>query len=109
LAAADLCVLPFRDGVSLLHGTLHAALAHGATIVSSLPRVALPELVHGQNIYLVPPEDPSALADALAALAGDGALRRRLGQGAEILSSQFRWDRIAARTLELYHSLGARN
>ena len=27
--AADLCVLPFRDGASFLHGTFHAALAHG--------------------------------------------------------------------------------
>ena len=33
--AADLCVLPFRDGVSFLHGTLHAALVHGAAIITT--------------------------------------------------------------------------
>ncbi len=36
--AADLCVLPFRDGVSFLHGTFHAALAHGVPIVTTRPR-----------------------------------------------------------------------
>ena len=100
--AADLCALPFRDGASFLHGTLHAALAHGVPIVTTQPRVALPELVHGENIYLVPPEDPQALAQAIAGLAQAPELRRRLGEGAKALAEQFRWPKIAADTLALY-------
>jgi glycosyltransferase involved in cell wall biosynthesis len=105
--AADLCVLPFRDGVSFLHGTFHAALAHGVPIVTSWPRVALPELVDGKNVYLVPPEDAQALAGGIGQLAGDPDLRRTLGAGAQVLSAQFRWEKIAADTLDLYHAMGA--
>jgi glycosyltransferase involved in cell wall biosynthesis len=103
--AADLCVLPFREGASFLHGTFHAALAHGVPIITTRPRVPLPELVHGENVYLVPPEDPLALAEAIRRLAADPRQRRALGAGAQTLSEQFRWDKIAADTLALYRSL----
>jgi glycosyltransferase involved in cell wall biosynthesis len=103
--ASDLCVLPFRDGVSFLHGTLHAALVHGMPVVTTQPRIPLPELRQGQNICLVPPEQPRALADAILHLAASPDLRRTLGKGAKTLSHQFRWDRIAADTLELYRAL----
>jgi polysaccharide biosynthesis protein PslF len=107
ILAADLCVLPFRDGVSFLHGTYHAALAHGMPILTTRPRVALPELAQGENVYLVPPEDPDALAQAIAKLAGAPELRRRLAKGASALSEQFRWPAIAAETLNLYRATGA--
>jgi polysaccharide biosynthesis protein PslF len=106
--AADLCVLPFRDGVSLLHGTLHAALAHGVPIVTTRPAVDIPELAHGRNVYLVPRQDPQALARAIQQLAGDASLRRTLGEGAGALSEEFRWERIAAETLALYENLSHR-
>ncbi|MFH1084192.1 MAG: glycosyltransferase family 4 protein [Chloroflexota bacterium] len=97
----DVCVLPYRDGVSFRRGSLMAALAHGAAIVSSQPRVALPEIIHGENMWLVPPEDPAALAEAIAALAADPGLRQRLGQGAALLARRFDWDAIAAETEDL--------
>lgn len=105
--ACDLCVLPYRDGVSFLHGTFHAALAHAVPIVTTRPRVQLPELVDCENIYLVPREDPPALANAIHRLAADPGLRRRLGRGAGRLSERFRWDQIAADTLHLYRAIGA--
>ncbi len=103
--AADLCVLPFRDGVSFLHGTFHAALAHGVPILTTRPRVPLPELVEGENIWLVLAEDPPALAAAIERLAGDADLRRRLGAGAEVLARQFRWETIAGETMKLYRAV----
>jgi glycosyltransferase involved in cell wall biosynthesis len=105
--ASDLCVLPFRDGASFLHGTLHAALAHGVPILTTQPRVPLPELVNRENVLLVPPEDPEALTSAIGQLAADPDLRRRLGTGAQTLAEQFRWGRIAAQTLDLYRAIGA--
>ena len=105
--AADLCVLPFREGVSLLHGTLHAALVHGVPILSTQPRVPLPELRSGENIYLVPPQDAEALAAAIRHLTSEPDKLHRLGAGAKALSKQFQWDKIAAETLRLYRSLGA--
>jgi glycosyltransferase involved in cell wall biosynthesis len=103
--AADVCALPFRDGASFLHGTFHAALAHGVPIVTTRPRVPLPELVDGEAVRLVPPEDPPALAQALAELAGAAELRRRLGERAGALSQQFLWPKIAADTLAVYRRM----
>jgi glycosyltransferase involved in cell wall biosynthesis len=105
--AADLCVLPYRDGVSLLHGTFHAALIHGVPIVTTKPRLPLPELIHGENVYLVAPGDAGALAAAIGQLAADEHLRQKLGAGARVLSEQFHWDTIAAETLALYRAIGA--
>ncbi|MFC2015303.1 glycosyltransferase family 4 protein [Chloroflexota bacterium] len=105
--SSDLCVLPYRDGVSFLHGTFHAALAHGLPILTSEPRVSLPELVDGTNVALVPAEQPRALAEAITALAANVELRLTLATGAQALSKLFTWDRIAAATLDLYRSLGA--
>jgi glycosyltransferase involved in cell wall biosynthesis len=105
--AADLCVLPFRDGASFLHGTFHAALAHGVPVVTTRPRVPLPELIDGENVYLTPPEDAEALVAAAKLLAGDPDLRRTLGTGAQVLSAHFRWEKIAADTLGLYRAMGA--
>jgi glycosyltransferase involved in cell wall biosynthesis len=105
--AADLCVLPYRDGVSFLHGTFHAALAHGTPVLTTRPRVHLPELVDGGNVLLVSPERPVALAEAVTQLVADPELCRTLGHGAKVLSEQFHWDKIAADTLELYRMIGA--
>jgi glycosyltransferase involved in cell wall biosynthesis len=103
--AVDLCVLPYVDGISFHHGTLMAALAHGRPIISTLPQVELPELVHGGNVWLVPPEDPDALAAAITTLATDPERRQRLARGATELADEFTWPRIAARTADLFESV----
>jgi glycosyltransferase involved in cell wall biosynthesis len=104
--AADMCALPFHDGVSFLHGTFHAALAHGVPVVTTQPRVALPELDNGQNVILIPAEDPQALAAAMAQLAAQPDLCSTIGKGAFALSQDFTWDKIAADTCELYRTIG---
>ncbi len=100
--AVDLCVLPYVDGISFQHGTLMAALAHSQAIISTHPAVELPEVVHGENVWLVPPEDPHALIAAIANVSGDPECRQRLGQGAAELAAQFSWESIASRTAELF-------
>jgi glycosyltransferase involved in cell wall biosynthesis len=102
LLAADVCVLPYRDGASFRRGSFMAALAHGCAIVSTTPRVPVPELRDGENILLVPPDDAEALAAAISRLAKDVDLRQHLGSGAAELAQHFTWERIAARTLALY-------
>lgn len=103
-AALDLCVLPYADGISFHHGTLMAALAHSQTIVSTLPKIGIPELVHGEDVWLVPRRDVSALADAISSLASNPVRRRHLARGATRLSAQFMWEQIAERTAELFES-----
>lgn len=103
--SADICVLPFADGASFRRGSLMAALVHGAPIISTYPQVSIPELVHGENIYLVPPGDSAAVANAIRDLARDEALRQRLALGARELARLFDWDTIADRTLALFREV----
>jgi glycosyltransferase involved in cell wall biosynthesis len=103
--SADVCVLPFADGASFRRGSLMAALTHGAPIISTTPQVPVPEMVHGENIYLVPPNDAGAVAQAIRTLAHDKALRERLAQGARELSRHFDWGTIAGRTLALFREV----
>ena len=113
LLSADLAVLPYRDGASFRRGSLMAVLAHGVPIVTTRPRPVpetgsladVPRLVDGVNARLVPPDDPSALAGAIAELSADLGLRRRLGEGARELARAFTWDKIAAQTRAVYERL----
>jgi glycosyltransferase involved in cell wall biosynthesis len=103
--AADVCVLPYRDGVSFRRGTLMAALAHGMPIISTYPRVDTAEVVEGENMALVPPDDPQALADKIREVTASDQLRQRLARGATGLSRLFSWEAIAEDTYELYEQI----
>ncbi|MGD8804892.1 MAG: glycosyltransferase family 4 protein [Chloroflexota bacterium] len=105
--ACDLMVMPYRDGVSLRRGTLMAILAHGRPLLTSPPEGSGAPLVHGQNVWMTPVDDPELLSDAIRQVAGDDSLRRRLSAGAREVSGQFRWERIAVETAAFYRALGA--
>lgn len=105
LHAAQIMVMPYRDGASLRRGTLMAALAHGRPLVTTQPTTPVPELAHGQNVWLTPAADPAALAGAITTLAADGALRDRLGAAAARLGRAFTWDKIGERTAVFYQEL----
>jgi glycosyltransferase involved in cell wall biosynthesis len=94
LAKADLFVLPSRitasgdrDG---LPNVLMEAQAMGVPVLSTAVS-AIPELVaHGKTGWLVPEQDPAALAEAIKTLANDSSLRRRLGEaGSRDVRSRF--------------------
>ncbi len=108
LMAADVCLLPYRDGASFRRGSFMAALAHGRPIVSTEPRAAISELRSGENILLAPPDDVAALADRVAALVNNPDQRAALGAAASRLSGSFGWDHIARQTLEVYRDVGVR-
>jgi glycosyltransferase involved in cell wall biosynthesis len=82
-----------------------AALAHGLPIVSTWPRVAVPELIHEENVWLVLPGDAAALAEAVRRLGAAADRRKRLAAGARALAQEFCWQPIAARTLEVYREV----
>ena len=107
LLAADMVVMPYRDGVSFRRTTLIAALRHGCPVVSTHPadHGTVPEIQPGENMLLVPSRDPATLAQTVAMLAGNGALRAKLSQGAARLGQMFEWDKIARDTAELYQTI----
>lgn len=105
LLASDVCVLPFNHGASLKSGSLLAALAHGLPVLTTRTEATTDELKDGENVLLVPPRNPAALAAGLERLLTSEALRARLAQGARALSSRFSWKRIADEHINLYSTL----
>jgi glycosyltransferase involved in cell wall biosynthesis len=104
LQAADLFVLP--SATEGLSNSLLEALSVGlpvlATSVGGTPDV----IAHGENGYLIPPDDLPALEAGLTVLLSDSALRGRLGaQGRRRIQADFSLESVAARLEALYHSL----
>jgi len=76
-AEADLFVFPTQGDCLPL--AVMEALAAGLPVITTTTG-ALPEAVrHGQTGWIVPPEDPVALAEALVALIDDRTLRLEMG------------------------------
>ena len=64
------------------------ALACGAPLVTADTPAARELLTHGESALLVPPGDPSALADALRRLAADDQLAERIAAGGRAVYAQ---------------------
>jgi len=80
LRAFDAFVLPsWREGMPV---ALLEAMATGLPVVATAVRGSREVVEDGRNGLLVPARDPAALRAALARLAGDVALRDRLGAAA---------------------------
>ena len=63
----------------------------------------LPELVeHARTGWLVPPESPEALADAIIDAASDPALWSEFGRNARERASQFSIERTVEQTEQFY-------
>ena len=106
---AAVVVVPYTEATQ--SGVVAAAFAHGRPVIAS--RVGgLPDFVrHGENGLLVPPGDPTALADAIEVVARDRTLLQRLARGARDSSAnEMSWEIFAARSLgEIRHMLTAKS
>jgi glycosyltransferase involved in cell wall biosynthesis len=100
---ADIVVLPYRDAEH--SGVLYTGLAFGKPLVLSAVG-GFPELAPTGAARIVPPEDPSALAAALAELVGDEAARAEMAAAArDAAAGPHSWDEVARQTLSLYREL----
>lgn len=100
LALADVFVLPSRgEGMS---AAVLEAMAWGLAIISSAAGGASEFLEQGQNSLLVQPGDTQGLTNAIYKLAGDAALRDRLGKNARKSASGFSLDKYILRLVCLY-------
>jgi glycosyltransferase involved in cell wall biosynthesis len=102
LAAADVLLLPHAAAAATRYLSplkLFEYLAAGRAIVASDLPAFREILTQDEHALLVPPDDPGALAQAIALLGRDPALRARLGSAARVLSAQHTWRGRAAKIL----------
>ncbi|MGZ9165182.1 MAG: glycosyltransferase family 4 protein [Anaerolineales bacterium] len=107
LQAADLFVLP--SATEGLSNSLLEAMSTGlpvlATSVGGTPDV----ITHGENGYLIPPDDPPALETGLIDLLANPSLCAHMGaQGRRRIQTDFSLESVANRLAALYERLGAR-
>jgi len=105
LSTADAIALPYRDGVSLRRGTLMAALQSGTPIVTTEPRLPMPELDNA--LLTVAAGQPDALYQALLTLEQSPEMGQRLATRASEVSADFNWAAIAERTVAHFKQITA--
>ena len=81
------------------------AMAAGVPVVAARATGAIDLVEEGRTGCLVPPRDVGAYADAIARIAHDSALRRRMGEAGHAAAAHYRWDRANAAVLVVYREL----
>ena len=106
LARARLVAVPVRRTEMTLRHTsplkAFEAMAAGRPILASDLPSSREFLRHGENAWLVPPDDPAALAEGLGRLLGDDALSERIARAAFGDAAAFSWDARARRLLDVF-------
>jgi glycosyltransferase involved in cell wall biosynthesis len=82
------------------------AMACGVPVIGSAVGGIKYTVVDGRTGFLVPPNDPEALADRLARLQRNPELARAMGRDGQRRTRQlFTWRRVAAQLAEVYESV----
>ncbi|HTY70224.1 MAG TPA: glycosyltransferase family 4 protein [Alphaproteobacteria bacterium] len=104
LRASDIFVLPsHREGMPR---SIIEAMLSGLPVVATNIRGAREEVIEGVTGTLVPVRHAGTLADALMRLAGDAALRRRLGEAGLVRARDlYVEEKVVHRQLEHLHLL----
>ena len=103
-AASHLAVLPsYREG--LPRSLIEAAACGRAVVTTDVPGCR-DAIEPGETGLLVPPRDAAALAQAIARLAADAALRQRLGAAGRALAErEFDIEDVCRKHLDIYQAL----
>ncbi|SDG46070.1 glycosyltransferase family 4 protein [Paraburkholderia phenazinium] len=101
--SVDAFVFPSRyEAMSL---SLLEAMAAGLPVVTARTAGGAEIITPECGIVLDDPDDPQALAGAIARLASSGEARRAMGVAANELATGFGWARMAAQYIALYRQL----
>lgn len=104
LSALDILVLPsIREGQPII---LLEAMVMGKPIVATDIGGVNETVIDGVTGILVPPKDPSALAEAIVCLLKDRKKAQEMGQaGRRVVEEKFNVDLMVANTEEVYNQL----
>jgi glycosyltransferase involved in cell wall biosynthesis len=100
---ADIFAFPYREIDT--SGVLMSCLPYGKPIIASEIGAFQKLLLDGAHGRTVPPDDPDALAEAIASLVANPAMLETCGRNVMLLSGRIpTWDKIAEETMELYEN-----
>jgi glycosyltransferase involved in cell wall biosynthesis len=103
-AASDVVVFPYL--MIYQSGALQVAYSFAKAVVATDVGGLSEAVREGETGLLVPPRDVRALAAALVSLLGDRERARRMGErGRELSETEYSWEGIARRVLEVYARL----
>jgi glycosyltransferase involved in cell wall biosynthesis len=108
-AASDLCLVSLKPGLAgyIVPSKLYPILAAGRPCVAAVEAASETAAIasrHGCGV-LVPPGDAAAMADAIAALAGDPDRRADMGRRARAAVAEFARDRQVAAVARVLHDV----
>jgi glycosyltransferase involved in cell wall biosynthesis len=99
---SDILVLPSKDRSEGFGLTILEANASGKPVIGSniggIPGI----LTDNVNGILVPPNNPTLLADAICRLSTDDKLRKRMGERGRQIAIMHDWSRVALETEKIY-------
>jgi glycosyltransferase involved in cell wall biosynthesis len=105
---ADAFVLPSEHDGSTFEGfglVYLEALAYGVPTIGSLESGADDIIRDGENGFLVPPGDTTALVDAIRRILSDETLRSGMSAAAPASVERFSWEHAEEKMEQLYKSL----
>jgi phosphatidylinositol alpha-mannosyltransferase len=106
LREADVLAAPSLGGESF-GMVLTEAFAAGTPVVGSDIAGYRAVLTHGRDGLLVPPGDPTVLAETLREMALDPEIAPRLGTAAAATAERYAWPRVAGEVVEAYEDARA--
>jgi len=94
------------EGLSL---AVLEAMAAGLPVVATNISGNKDIVIHGDNGFLVPPADPSKLAETVLLLLKSNDIKFRLGRKAKEIANQYQWREVALQYLSVYQEAKERN
>jgi glycosyltransferase involved in cell wall biosynthesis len=99
-ASAD--VFAFPSATETFGNSLLEAMGSGLPSLVAAAGGVLEFARHGDNAWLVAPNDPGAIGEGIRRLLEDPGLRRKLGDGGLRTARERRWDEVYDRLIEDY-------
>jgi glycosyltransferase involved in cell wall biosynthesis len=110
---AELAAL-FRRATLFVHPALHEgmptvlleAMACGRPVITTAVSGALEVIEQDRNGLLVPPREPTLMAEAIMRLLANGALREQLGRAARrTVEDKYSWKRVGQEYIQIYERM----
>lgn len=101
----NIACLPYPEGATYKRSTLLEVLTSGVAVITTQTKKTRKDLIHGKNVYLVPPNNPIAISEAIVELYKNEMLLNTISKEGQKLAMNFTWSRIAEMTKKIYEEV----